>query len=335
MNKAKALMPLLPGVALSLALALVAATIGHFVPIVGGAVTAILLGILIRHAAGLRPDFVPGVRFTSKRILQSAVVVLGASLSLSQVWTTGSQSLLVLFGTLLVGLPVMLTLGRLMHVDRTLTRLIGVGTAICGASAIGALAPILEADEAAIAYAISTVFLFNIVAVVLFPLIGHLMGFSQHGFGVWAGTAINDTSSVVAASFSYGTAAGATAVVVKLTRTVLIVPISLIFAAVVAREQRRQSAGTDWPTRAGVPMFIILFLVASALNTTGLFDRLGTHNLSLIGQFLIVVALAAVGLSANLRAMAKTGARPLLLGLIGWVTLATVSLALQQISGLR
>jgi uncharacterized integral membrane protein (TIGR00698 family) len=251
------------------------------------------------------------------------------------VWVTGTSSLVVMVGTLAIGIPVILLLGRLLGVDRTLTRLIGVGTGICGASAIGALAPIIGAEEAAIAYAITTIFMFNIAGVLLFPLLGHLMGLSAHGFGLWAGTAINDTSSVVAAGYSFSASAGAYAVVVKLTRTVMIVPVSVIFAAVVARERSRSNAGdTTVAARARLPRFIVLFLLASALNTLGLFGSLGQHVLPAVGQFLIVVALAGVGLSADLRAMARTGYQPILLGLLGWVSVASLSLLLQRLAGL-
>jgi uncharacterized integral membrane protein (TIGR00698 family) len=309
--------------------------------IVGAPVLAIIAGIAIRSAIGLPKALAPGVRFSSRRVLQTAIVLLGTGLSLSQVWDTGRSSLAVLLGTLIGGLAVMLTLGRLLEIDRTLTRLISVGTGICGASAIGALAPVLEADQAAVAYAISTVFLFNIVGVLLFPVIGHALSLSQYGFGLWAGTAINDTSSVVAASAGYGKEALAVAVVVKLTRTVMIIPITLIYAAIVAHERRKEQT-SDQRRLQGFPVFILWFLVASALNTLGVFGSLGNlailhplgaHPLSTIGQFLIAVALAGVGLSADLRAMRRTGGRPVLLGLLGWVAVAGLSLLLQRLGG--
>lgn len=323
----------IPGLLLALAIAVVATLLARVAPVVGAAVIAIVIGIIVRTATGLPAPLAPGVRFTMKRVLQAAIVLLGTGLSLSQVWTTGTTSLVVLLGTLIVGIAIMLILGRALGVDRTLTRLIGVGTGICGASAIGALAPVLEADGAAVAYAISTVFLFNILAILLFPPLGHLMGLSQHGFGLWAGTAINDTSSVVAAGAVYGTTARTTAVVVKLTRTVMIIPITALFAFIAARE-RRQS-GEETARRRfgqGFPIFIIWFLAAGALNTVGVFRPLGAGTLPGIGSFLIVVALAAVGLSADLRAMLRTGPRPILLGLCGWVSVAVLSLLLQRLT---
>jgi uncharacterized integral membrane protein (TIGR00698 family) len=298
-------------------------------------VVAIMLGIGVRTTVGIGASVLPGVRLSSKLVLQIAIAVLGAGLSLRQVWVTGSSSLVVLLGTLALGIPAILLLAPLLNVDRTLGRLIAVGTGICGASAIGALTPILGAEEGATAYAIATVFLFNIAGVLLFPPIGHLLGLSAHGFGLWAGTAINDTSSVVAAGYTYSMAAGSYAVVVKLTRTLMIVPVSMIFAVLVARERPQQPSGDRMAAaRARVPRFILWFLVASALNTIGVFGTWGSHILPVLGQFLIVVALAGVGLSADPRAMARTGFRPIALGLIGWLAVAALSLALQRVTGL-
>jgi len=326
-----------PGLLLALVIAAVASFLARAVPLVGAAVIAILIGIAVRSASGLPAVLVPGVRLATKRVLQLSIVLLGTGLSLSQVWTTGRASVVVMLGTLVIGLVVMLALARLLGVERTLARLISVGTGICGASAIGALAPAIDADGASIAYAISTVFLFNIAGVLLFPPLGHLLGLSQHGFGLWAGTAINDTSSVVAAAYVYGAPAGAYAVVVKLTRTVMIVPVTILFAVVAAREKGRGKAGEagSGPRRivSGLPLFIVWFLVASALNTLGVFHPLGAKTLPALGQFCIVVALAGVGLSADLRAMARTGLRPVLLGLLGWVCVATTSLLLQRLTG--
>jgi len=321
-----------PGLLVALGIGSAATVLGHLAPVVGGAVFALVIGVLVRVGWTLPASCVPGVRYASKRVLQWAIILLGAGLSLRQVWTTGSQSLLVMLGTLIGGMAFILWLGRRIGIDRTLTRLIAAGTSICGASAIGAVAPVLEAESGMVAYAISTVFLFNLAAVLLFPPIGHALHFSQHGFGLWAGTAVNDTSSVVAAAYTYGSAAGSYAVVVKLTRTVMIIPVTLLFAALAARERRKTEQALGQAAKVALPYFIVWFLAASALNTVGAFNRLGPHVLPSIGQFLIVVALAGVGLSTDIPAMRRAGFAPILLGGAGWILIAVLSVALQKLT---
>ncbi len=232
-----------PGLLLALLIALLALLLGHWQPLVGAPVFGIVLGILARNLFDPSRRFEPGIRFGGTRVLQWSIVVLGCGLSLSQVARTGLESLWVTLVTMSTAFLAAWLLGRLLGVPDHLKILIGVGTAICGGSAIAAVTPIIRPDDHDTAFAISTIFLFNLVAVLLFPLLGHLMHMSDLGFGLWAGTAINDTSSVVAAGYSYGHAAGDYATIVKLTRSMLIIPTCLVLAIVVtAREKRRQAA---------------------------------------------------------------------------------------------
>jgi len=320
----------LPGVLLSLSVAAAAYLLGTLLPLVGGPVFGILLGLAIGSYRPLSVTFKPGLQFSSKQLLQTAIVLMGFGLSLGQVVKTGSESLAVMLSTLAVCLIAAVLLGRLLGVSANLTALVGAGTGICGASAIAAVAPIVQAEEREVAYAISTVFAFNIVAVVLFPFLGHLMDFSQHAFGIWAGTAINDTSSVVAAAFSYGKEAGDYATVVKLARATMIIPIVLGLAAY-----------RSWRTRATsrvklsklVPWFIVWFLGAALLRSMGLVPAVGAQWLPLAGRLLIIVALSAVGLSADIRSIARTGWRPLALGAMLWTVVAATSVVVQQLMG--
>ncbi|HEV2682116.1 MAG TPA: putative sulfate exporter family transporter, partial [Rhodanobacter sp.] len=215
--------------------------------------------------------------------------------------------------------------------------LIGVGTAICGGSAIAAVTPIIRPDDHDTAFAISTIFLFNLVAVLLFPLLGHLMHLSDLGFGLWAGTAINDTSSVVAAGYSFSKTAGDYATIVKLTRATLIIPVCLVLAFVVAAREKRkhtQEGSVGHFSLASIfPWFILWFLVASALRTAGLIPLAIQPAIHTLAEFLIIVALTAIGLSANLRKMAASGARPILLGLGVWIAVAVSSLLVQLVIG--
>ena len=316
-----------PGVLACVAVSAVAIAFGNHVPLVGGAVFAILLGIVVGNVLRLSPAVKPGVAFCSKKVLQLSIIVLGGGLSLAQVWAAGRQSLAVMLGTLAVALAVAFLLGRLLRLPGNLTALIGVGTGICGGSAIAAIAPIVEAEDEELAFAISTVFLFNVVAVVIFPLFGHLLHMTDTGFGIWAGTAINDTSSVVAAGYSFSPAAGAIATITKLARTTMIVPIALGFAL----WRTRACRGTDTPVCLTkiFPWFILGFLAAAVLNTLGLFGTDLPAHWSATGRLLIAVALAGVGLSTNLRHLVKTGPRPILFGLLMWISVALTSLGLQ------
>ena len=275
----------------------------------------------------------PGYAVAAKPVLQLSIVVLGTGLSLSQVVKVGGDSLPVMLGTLAVALGGAWLLGRLLGVRGDTQILIGVGTGICGASAIAATTAVIKAKESQVAYAIGTIFTFNIAAVLLFPPIGHLLGMGPHAFGLWSGTAINDTSSVVAASYAYGDDAGTYGIVVKLTRTLMLIPIVLALAAI---RSRRESAATGLPAmpwRRIVPLFLIGFLLAAGLDTLGVIPASWHGALAALGTFLITTALAGIGLAMRLADLRKAGHRPLLLGALLWIAVALSSLGLQALTG--
>lgn len=343
-----------PGLAVAVAIGGVAMAVGRLVPVVGGPVIAILLGLGAREVLGERAVVVPGARVAAKVVLQAAVVLLGAGLSLREVASTGAEALPVMLGTLTVALGGAVLLGRWLRVDEETRTLVGVGTGICGASAIATVSAVIGASEAAVAYAVGTIVVFNVLGAVAFPLIGHALGMSQAGFGLWAGTAINDTSSVVAAGTVYGAAAVSAAVVVKLTRTLMIVPISVALAV---RTQRRARATLDGsvagagdagigdvgsgdagsadrvPWRRLVPPFLVLFLVASALHSVGVVPAAWGPTISDGAHLLTAVALAGVGLLTSAAGLRRAGWRPLALGGLLSLAVATSSLALQALTG--
>ncbi|OEI67810.1 membrane protein YeiH [Curtobacterium sp. ER1/6] len=330
---------------------LAATLVGRAFPVVGGPVPAVLLGAVVgwlvrrrRHEDGGAADLgglQPGVKFASSRVLQAAVVLLGAQLSIGEVLRTGGETLPVMLTTLVVCLVAAWGIGRLLRVSSTLRTLIGVGTGICGASAIAAVTPVVGAASAEVAYALSTIFLCNIAAVFVFPLVGHALGLSQHAFGVFAGTAVNDTSSVVATATIYGRQATDTAVVVKLVRTLMIIPIVVGLAGLEARRTARsRPASVDGPGRAGgvrvfrlVPWFLVGFLVVVLLRTVGVLPASVAPGFSTAATFLITVALAAVGVSTDFAALRRAGFRPMLLGIALWVLVAVTSLGVQAAFG--
>ncbi len=227
-----------PGFALALAVAAVATVVGQHVPLIGSAVPGAVIGAAIAIAVKPGARLAPGVKWASTFVLQCSVVLLGAQLSIAEAARVGVSSLPVMLGTLAVCLGAAWLYGRLLGVPGDLRTLIGVGTGICGGSAIAAVSPVIEAASTDVAYAISTIFLFNIAAVLVFPLLGHALGMSQQSFGLFAGTAVNDTSSVVATATTYGAAATSHAVVVKLVRTLMIIPICLGLATLTERKHR-------------------------------------------------------------------------------------------------
>ncbi len=324
-----------PGVIVSLCIAIVAYYLGNYIPLVGGAVFGILIGIGIGNIVALNSSYVSGINFTSKKILQWAVIILGSGLSLRQVYATGAASVIIILVTIAAALIAAVIAGKLLRIDFNLKSLIGAGTAICGGSAIAAIAPIIEANDQEIAYSISTVFLFNIVAVFIFPALGHILGFTQMGFGMFAGTAINDTSSVVAAGYTFGNAAGDYATIVKLTRTIMIVPIALGFVALMMVRKKREAQqvqGAHFHPAKIFPWFILGFLLMSALNTSGMLDKPVIAFLKESGKFFIIMALSAIGLKTDLRKMLATGLKPMLLGFIVWMCVAFTSIVVQRVA---
>lgn len=292
---------------------------------------AILLGVAIRSFGTLPRALSPGVSYAARFVLQGAIIVSGLGISLASIARTGLGTLPVTLGTIALVLAIAPLAGRLLRVEVTLRQLVGVGTAICGASAIAAVSAVLESSEADVALAIATVFVYNIVAVLTFPLGGHALALS-HQFGVWAGTAINDTSSVVAAAYAYGREAGDHATIVKLTRATLILPIVGGIALLRARAQRHLGTAVPWVRI--VRWFVVWFLVAAFVNTTGLLPHAWHGAVGEIATFGICVALAAIGLQTALGTLLRSGARPLAFGLILWLAVACSSLVIQNLTHL-
>jgi uncharacterized integral membrane protein (TIGR00698 family) len=306
---------------------------GNFLPLLGPAVIALLLGTTVRTLELLPTDLERATARTGPRLLQLSIVALGLSVDLGQVLTVARTSLPIMLGTLTTGLLGIWLIGRLLCVGPTTRTLLAVGTSICGASAIAAAAPVLDASPLEISYAVSVVFIFNIAAVIAFPAIGHFLGFSTNTFAVWAGTAVNDTSSVLAASFAFGAGTATYAAVVKLSRTIMILPITIGLALLVSGEQ-----GIGWRARARVaggralPWFIVAFVAAALAHSAGIVPPVAAQAAAGAAQLGTIVALAAIGLSTDIRAVRRAGRRPLLLGLLGWLLVASTSLALQSIA---
>ncbi|MDT3442472.1 putative sulfate exporter family transporter [Pseudofrankia sp. BMG5.37] len=332
------------GLAFAGAIGLAATAVGMACPVIGAPVVAVVGGALLSPLARRWGGVLqPGLDVARVRLLRVSVALLGAQLSLGEVADVGVASLPVMLATLAACLAGAAMLGRCLKVGRDLRTLIGVGTAICGASAIAATSPTIRAKNADVAYAVSTIFLFNVAAALVFPPLGHALGLSPGAFGLFAGTAVNDMSSVVAAASAYDPAAVQQAVVVKLVRTLMIIPIVLVLGALV--RDREASSDLDAephrqpdhqsrhllaaPRRAVrlVPGFLVAFVLVVSANSAGLLPVASHEPLHRGAMILIAVALAAIGLATDVAALRRTGYRPLLLGLLLWATVSLTSLA--------
>ena len=334
----------LPGMAVCLAIAVPSWLLGRLVSVIGGPVISILLGMVIALLWTPGETFKPGVGFTSKKVLQAAVVLLGFGLNLNVVLQTGKQSLPIIACTIATSLLVAFVLHKLLHIDGNISTLIGVGSSICGGSAIAATAPVIHADDDEVAQAISVIFFFNVLAALLFPLLGQAIGFdttSGEAFGIFAGTAVNDTSSVTAAASTWdsmwnlGSQTLDKAVTVKLTRTLAIIPITLALSLLQARKAGKAQGG--FKLKNAFPMFILWFICASVVTT--ICTYLGVpatlfSPLKELSKFLIIMAMAAIGLNSNIVKLVKSGGKPLLLGACCWAGITAVSLLMQHVMGI-
>ena len=317
----------LPGLLLSFGLAAVSIFLGGLLPLIGSSVLAIIFGIVLNNSMKLPAAFQEGLSYSGKKLLQYSIIFLGFSMSIGQVSETGISSLRISLITILIAFLAAYLAGRFFKMNRVLTILIGFGTAICGGSAIAAASPILEADEEEIALSISTIFFFNILAVFIFPFLGHLLQMSDTFFGTWAGTAINDTSSVVAAGYTYSSSAGDLATIVKLSRALMIVPACLIFAAYRYIKSKQSSQKTN--LKQIFPWFIAWFVLASLISSLGFLPAAVIPYTKFISQWLMAMALAAIGAKVSFKQFKQAGAAPLLTGAFAWFCVAVSSLIIQ------
>ncbi|MBI4277153.1 MAG: putative sulfate exporter family transporter [Armatimonadetes bacterium] len=321
---------LAPGLIVTGAIAAAAWWFGARVPLVGPAVFGLLAGLALGSINAPSAALQPGTDYTLKRLLRLAIVLFGASLSFAEIVNIGGGTLLVILAVVVLAISLTYVFGLWLRAPSRLVSLIGVGTAICGATAIITIGPIIEADEEETAFAVTTIFLFNMVAVIVYPLLGRLLALSSVAFGTWAGTAIHDTSSVLAAAYTFSDAAGKVGTVVKLTRTLMLVPLAFLFGVIHTYRLGRSDRGAA--TRVNFvkifPWFILWFVLAAVLNTFGAFSASGVKFSAQVGKFLIVMVMVAVGLSANPRRMARMGLRPFFIGLFASLLIAAISIFL-------
>lgn len=333
------------GILLCIGLAVPASLLGGQFPVIGGPVFAILAGMILAPLVKRYEPFGAGIKFTSKKILQYAVVLLGFGMNLEVVMQTGKQSLPIIICTITTSLVIAYILHRALDIPGNISTLVGVGSSICGGSAIAATAPVIDADEEEVAQAISVIFLFNILAALTFPALGAAIGFSTtsgEAFGIFAGTAVNDTSSVTAAASTWdsiyhlGTQTLDKAVTVKLTRTLAIIPITLVLSFWQMRKAKKsgEAQGGTFDIKKIFPFFILFFILASVVTTVFALPATVTAPIKELSKFFIIMAMAAIGFNTNLVKLVRTGGKPIFMGLCCWIGIAGVSLLIQHVLGI-
>jgi uncharacterized integral membrane protein (TIGR00698 family) len=320
----------------------------HQLEVVGAPIMAIVVGMIVTSLMKNKASFQEGINFTSKKILQYAVILLGFGLNLTTVGKVGATSLPIIISTISTSLITAYIMYRVLKTPTKVSMLIGIGSCICGGSAIAATAPIIDANDHEIAQSISVIFLFNVIAAIIFPTLGSMLGLSNTGFGLFAGTAINDTSSVTAAASTWDTLQGtngsvlAYATIVKLTRTLAIIPISLVLSYMRVKNEKKNASNPSEKVsiKKIFPMFILYFIIASIITT--LFTSFTTGNtltfanstfayLKQLSKFLIVMAMSAIGLNTDIINLIKKGGKPILMGFCCWIAITIVSLVMQNI----
>ena len=335
----------LPGLLLSVAIAALALFLESLLPIhvVGAAVIAMFIGMILNCFLKKHKVFSPGLKFTSKKILKLAIILLGLSLNIKTILTVGRMSLSVMIFTLLTCFGAGYFIGKALGLNWKLSNLISAGTGICGGSAIAAVSSVIDADDNDIAYAMSATFLFDMAMIVLFPILGQAMGMSDQAFGIWAGTAVNDTSSVVATGYAFSEAAGDYATMVKLTRTLAIIPTVVVFALIQLRIKRKEplaNAADSGELKANLrlskifPWFILGFLAMAILASIINVPAGVVSTTKSISKFLMVSALAAIGLNTSFSGMKKAGPRPMLHGFLISALVVVVALVVEICMGL-
>ena len=339
------ILKLFPGIILSAAIALLAMCIESLMPIhlVGAAVIAMFIGMVLNGFLRKTKIFATGLKFTSKKILKFAIILLGLSLNIKTILYVGRMSLTVMIFTLLTCFGGGYFIGKALGLNWKLSNLISAGTGICGGSAIAAIAPTIEADDTDVAYAMSATFLFDMAMIVLFPIMGQAMGMSDQAFGIWAGTAVNDTSSVVATGYAFSEAAGDFATMVKLTRTLAIIPTVITFAFIQLRLKRKEAVanaqnGSELKAKFSIakifPWFILGFLAMSVVASIFSIPDAVTVTTKSTSKFLMVCALSAIGLNTSFGDMKKSGIKPMIHGFIISALVVVVALLVELAMGI-
>ena len=308
------------GVAICFAVAGLSVFVEKLIPgeLLGASIIALFMGTIINsffHPAWMKP----ALKFTSKKILKGAIILLGATLSVNTIMSVGKMTFFVMIFTFAMCFGGGFFIRKLFGLNWKLSNLISAGTGICGGSAVAAIAPVIDADDKDIAFAMSSTFLFDMVMIALYPLMGKALGMSDIAYGIWAGTSVNDTASVVASGYAFSEVAGDFATMVKLTRTIAIIPTVLVFAYIGTRIKQKELKATNSGQKVNIikiiPWFIGGFLLLAILNSAGYIPQAVSGIIKGTSKFLMVTALAAIGLGTSITDFKKAGLKPMFYGI--------------------
>ncbi|WP_240920448.1 YeiH family protein [Erysipelothrix sp. HDW6A] len=325
------------GVGLSFFVAATSYLFNQLIPndVLGLSLTSLIIGMLLNPFVEKRTLFESGINWTSKRILKLGIILSGITLSFSQIIETGQHALILMVFTLSTAFGVGILCRKFFKINWKLSSLLSVSTAICGGTAVATLGPTIKAKDSDIAYAISATFVFDLITVLLFPWIGHLLGLTDTGYGLWIGTAVNDTSSVVAAGYAFSDVAGSLATIVKLTRTLFIIPIVIIFSFIYAKREASEVSEGQSIDRPKInffkifPWFILGFVAVVGIRSTGLIPLEAVSSISFVSKFCLAMALASIGMKTSLKEVKNMGYKPMLAGVIIDTSVVIVSLIAQ------
>lgn len=312
--------------------------IGGAVPLMGTSISAVLIGAIIRHTPLY--DKLDGAvnSFVTQVFLKLGIVLLGFTLSLRILNEVGFKVLIILISVVAVSITLSFISNRYFKLDSTLALLIGVGTSICGGAAITAVSPVVEAEEKDMAMSITTMFIYSMLALLILPTVGVLLNFTDQFYGILAGAAVNDTASVVATSFDWSTEAGGIATVVKLVRTLLVVPVTigatfykykLDREAAIADGSADADNKIDWgQVKDTIPMFVVFFVLAVIFATFVPLSAAITGAIGTTSKMMMTFALVTIGFGVHIEQIKQAGIKPVLMGAVCWFGVLTTSATL-------
>jgi len=314
------------GLFLTTSLALLA-TVLHRMPglqFLSPLILAVILGIIVRNSLTLSAACQPGIRFTLKRILRLAIILLGLRLSVSQILSEGPKGLG--FVDFVLGSTFIFTcwFGRQLGVSQQLSQLIASGTSICGASAVIATNGVVEGSDEDVAYAVTIVTVFGTLSMLLYPLLSRWLALTPEAFGLWAGASIHEVAQVVAAAFQTSQVSGELATIAKLSRVMFLIPVMLMLGVL----SFRQRSGTS--QKLPIPWFVLGFVALIGVNSLQILPATLTETITQGNKFLLTVALVAMGLETRLHKFKQMGLRPLYLGAAAWLFISFLSLGLVE-----